>query len=186
MRMVEPRERSLYRLVKVRVFSRGAPGIDRRDAIGIARRHLRLAPHEIGRVQPVLAQFVEPPRSLGNRDRAGVLGRMLAGDVCVIPSARKGCLKYLCAYIVLPGFSHCLLCEGGPGSGESASQEAEHQVVLPRDDNEVFVGQYGIDRKPSEHATAGRIRESHDNGWVSLYSDIAFWGVVARAATMYC
>ena len=89
MRVVEPRRALVVEIGQRALFEhRGGPGIHRQDAVGIARHDLRHAPHEVGRVQPRLAQFVEPLRRLGDRDRARVLCVCSAGMFGVSPSGR--------------------------------------------------------------------------------------------------
>jgi hypothetical protein len=69
-------------LVKVRFFkNRRRPRADRDDAVGITRHHLRHALDQIRRVQPRLAQFIQPPRRRSDLNRARVVGMPGRGEV---------------------------------------------------------------------------------------------------------
>ena len=77
---------------------RGGLPVDRNDAIGKARHHLRHAFDEIGRVEPRIAQFIEAPRRLGDRYGARIAGifarrpvrRQALGEREVFKSRRRG------------------------------------------------------------------------------------------------
>ena len=64
--IVEVGQRALAQL-------RGRHGVFRQDAVGIAEDDFRLDAHEIGRVEPRVAQLVEALRGLGDRDRARIV-----------------------------------------------------------------------------------------------------------------
>ena len=56
-------------------------GVLRKEAIGITRRNLRLSAHQVGRVEPRIAQLVQPLRSLRNCNCARILGELLRWNI---------------------------------------------------------------------------------------------------------
>jgi hypothetical protein len=75
MRVVEPRRALVVQIGQCSLLQdRRGPRIDQQDAVGITRHDFRLAPHQIRRVQPRLAQLIEPPRRLGDRHHPRVIG----------------------------------------------------------------------------------------------------------------
>ncbi len=53
----------------------------RQDAVGIARHDLRLAHDQVGGIEPVLAQLVQPRRGRRDRLRARIVGIIGGGNV---------------------------------------------------------------------------------------------------------
>jgi hypothetical protein len=79
---VEPRRALVVEIGQGALFEkRGGAVVDRRDVVREAQHDLWYPLDQIGRVRPRLAQLVEPPRRLGDRDSARIAGIIGGRDV---------------------------------------------------------------------------------------------------------